>query len=93
MITGTDERAPIASASWHPLIPGIKKSVSTASNGVVRTVLGFRRRPSQALGDYGHVSVRAARGHLTIYVAAGVAEEDETLASDLTDRRVVVNDE
>jgi len=29
------------------------------------------RRAIHALGDYGHVSVRAARGHLTIYVDDG----------------------
>lgn len=29
------------------------------------------RRAIHALGDYGHVSVRAARGHLTIFVDAG----------------------
>ena len=31
------------------------------------------RRAIHALGDYGHVSVRAARGHLTIFVDAPVA--------------------
>jgi hypothetical protein len=30
------------------------------------------RRAIHALGDYGHVSVRAARGHLTICVDEGV---------------------
>jgi hypothetical protein len=29
------------------------------------------RRAIHALGDYGHVSVRAARGHLTLYVDDG----------------------
>lgn len=29
------------------------------------------RRAIHALGDYGHVSVRAARGHLTIFVDDG----------------------
>jgi hypothetical protein len=30
------------------------------------------RRAIHALGDYGHVSVRAGRGHLTIHVDEGV---------------------
>ncbi len=42
------------------------------TNAWPRGAADVLRRVIHALGDYGQVSVRAARGHLTIFVDAGV---------------------